>query len=182
MSVKVSVYIATSLDGFIARADGNLDWLDEANAMVPEGEDCGFGAFMSSVDTLLMGRKTYEKVLSIGIWPYGDTPVVVLSRSQISFPDHLPSTVSHSSEQPTELLNRLAGEGVQHVYVDGGKTIHGYLLEGLIDEITITVIPVILGEGIPLFGLVKNDIHLTHIRTTVFDFGFVQSTYAVEKE
>lgn len=182
MSVKVSVYIATSLDGFIARADGNLDWLDEANTKVPEGEDCGFVEFMNSVDTLLMGRKTYEKVLSFGEWPYVDTPVVVLSRNQILFPEHLPSTVSHSSEQPTELLNRLAAEGVQHVYVDGGRTIQGFLSEGLVDKITVTKIPVILGEGIPLFGSVKNDILLTHIRTTAFDFGFVQSTYAVEKE
>lgn len=182
MGVKVSVYIATSLDGFIARVDGNLDWLDAANTKVSEGEDCGFFVFMNSVDTLLMGRKSYEKVLSFGEWPYGDTPVVILSRNQISFPDHLPRTVSHSSEQPAELLKRLTGEGVQHVYVDGGKTIQGFLSEGFVDEITVTVIPVILGEGIPLFGSVKDDIHLTHIRTTAFDFGFVQSTYAVEKE
>ncbi len=181
MSVKVSVYIAASLDCFIARVDGDLDWLDEANAMVPDGEDCGFSEFMSSVDTLLMGRNTYEKVLSFGVWPYGDTPVVVLSRNQISFPGHLPATVSHSSESPVELLNRLAAEGVQHVYVDGGLTIQGFLSEGLVDEITITTIPVILGEGIPLFGSVKNDIHLTHIATTAFDFGFVQSTYSVKK-
>lgn len=181
MSIKISVYIATSLDGFIARSNGDLDWLDEANAMVPEGEDCGFGAFMRSVDTLLMGRKTYEKVLSFGVWPYGDTPVVVLSRNQMSFPNHLPDTVSHSSESPVDLLNRLAGEGVKHVYVDGGQTIQGFLTEGLVDEITITTIPIIIGEGILLFGSVKNDIHLAHITTTTFDFGFVQSTYCVEK-
>lgn len=182
MSIKVSVYIATSLDGFIARADDNLDWLDEANAMVPEGEDCGFAEFMNSVDTLLMGRKTYEKVLSFGGWPYGETPVVVLSSNPISFPAHLPSTVSHSSERPADLLKRLAGEGIQHVYVDGGLTIQSFLSEGLVDEITVTVIPVILGEGIPLFGTVKDDIHLTHVVTTAFDFGFVQSTYTVGKE
>jgi len=182
MSIKVSAYIATSLNGFIARVNGDLDWLDEANAMVPEGEDCGFVEFMNSVDTLLMGRKSYEKVLSFGEWPYGETPVVVLSSKSITFPEHLSSTVSHSSEQPTELLNRLAGEGIQHVYVDGGLTIQSFLLEGLVDEITVTVIPVLLGEGILLFGSVKDDIHLTHIRTTAFDFGFVQSTYTVEKE
>lgn len=182
MSVKVSVYMATSVDGFIARSNGDLDWLDDSNAMVPLGEDCGFGEFLSTVDTLLMGRKTYEKVLSFGEWPYGDTPVVVLSRNPISFPGHLPSTVSHTSEQPPELLNRLAGEGIKHVYVDGGQTIQGFLSEGLVDEITMTVIPVILGAGIPLFAPVKNDIHLAHIRTTTFDFGFVQSTYSVRKE
>lgn len=181
MSIKVSVYIATSLDGFIARSNGDLDWLDKANAMVPEGEDCGFVEFMSSVDTLLMGRNTYEKVLSFGVWPYGETPVVVLSRNPITFPDHLPSTVSHSFEQPEELLKRLAGEGVHHVYVDGGQTIQGFLQEGLVDEITITTIPVVIGGGISLFGSVTNDIHLAHIGTTAYDFGFVQSTYGVKK-
>ena len=179
MNIKVSVYIATSLDGFIARSNGGLDWLDEANAMVSEGEDCGFAAFMNSVDTLLMGRKTFEKVLSFGECPYGDTPVIVLSRNQISFPDHLPSIVSHSSERPADLLNRLAGKGVQHVYVDGGLTIQGFLSEGLVDEITVTAIPALLGDGIPLFGAVESDIHLTHVRTTAFDFGFVQTTYSV---
>lgn len=182
MSIKVSVYIAASLDGFIARVDGNLDWLDEANTTVPEGEDCGFVEFMNSVDTLLMGRKTYEKVLSFGQWPYDDTPVVVLSSKPITFPDHLPSTVTHSSDRPAKLLKRLAGEGIQHVYVDGGLTIQSFLSEGLVDEITVTVIPVILGEGIPLFGSVEDDIQLTHVRTTAFDFGFVQSTYTVDNE
>ena len=86
MCMKASVFIATSLDGFIARRDGNLDWLDEANAVVPEGEDCGFQAFTDSIDTLIMGRNTFEKVLPFGQWPYGSTPVIVLSRNKISFP------------------------------------------------------------------------------------------------
>lgn len=179
MSVKVSVYIATSLDGFIAGDDGRLDWLDEANAVVPNGEDCGFSAFMDAVDTLIMGRKTYEKVLSFGAWPYGGKPVVVLSRNSISFSPGLPDCVTCSSESAGELLKRLSAEGVKHVYVDGGITIQRFLTEGLIDEITVTVIPVILGSGIPLFGATGTDIKLTHIRTNVFDFGFVQTTYAV---
>lgn len=87
MNINVSVSMPTSLDGFIAGSNGDLAWLDEANAMAPEGEDCGFGAFMSSVDTLLMGRNTYEKVLLFDQWPYGDTPVVVLSGQSITFPD-----------------------------------------------------------------------------------------------
>ena len=181
MDIKVSVYIATSLDGFIARNDGELDWLDEAKSVVPDGEDCGFKAYMDSVDMLIMGRKTYEKVLSFGEWPYGRTPVVVLSHNPISFPSNIPDSVTHSSEPPRNLLSRLSDEGSEHVYVDGGITIQGFLSEGLVDEITVTVIPVILGGGIPLFGPMENDIRLTHLRTTAFDFGFVQTTYAVTK-
>ena len=179
MRTKVSVYIATSLDGFIAREDGALDWLDEANVAVPEGEDLGFRAFLESVDTLIMGRKTYEQVMSFGRWPYGQIPVVVLSRNSISFPPSLPDSVTHSSESPRDLYERLSGEGVEHIYVDGGITIQGFLSEGLVDEITVTVIPVILGGGIPLFGSIENDIRLTHVHTIAFDFGFVQTTYSV---
>jgi dihydrofolate reductase len=137
---------------------------------------------MDSVDALIMGRKTYEQVLSFGEWPYDRTPVVVLSRNPISFPPGVPATVTHSSEPPRDLLERLSKEGAERVYVDGGITIQGFLSEGLIDEITVTVIPTILGDGIPLFGSIERDISLTHVRTTAFDFGFVQTTYSVQKE
>lgn len=181
MHTKVSVYIAISLDGFIARKDGALDWLDEANTTVPDGEDCGFQAFMNSVDTLIMGRKTFEQILSFGEWPYGSTTVIVLSRNSISFPPNVPETVVNSSEAPRELLNRLSGEGAEHVYVDGGITIQGFLSENLVNEITVTVIPVILGDGIPFSGPLPKDIHLAHVRTRAFDFGFIQTTYSVKK-
>lgn len=182
MKTKISVYVGISLDGFIARADGAVDWLDEANRAVPDGEDCGFGAFMATVDVLVMGRKTYEQVLSFGQWPYGGTRVIVLSRNPISFPADLPDTVSHSSEPPQELVRRLSGEGVRHVYVDGGNTIQGFLAAGLVDEITVTVVPVILGGGIPLFGLLDQEIHLNRINTAVYDFGFIQTTYSVGRD
>ena len=179
--MKASVYIATSLDGFIARRDGSIDWLNEAHALVPEGEDCGFRAFMDSVDTLIMGRKTYEQVLSFGQWAYGKTPVVVLSHGPVEIPSPLPDTISHSAESPKALLMRLSAMGIEHVYVDGGNTIQGFLADSLIDEITITRIPVAIGNGIPLFDPAGRDVKLTHLHTTTYDFGFVQTSYRVDK-
>jgi dihydrofolate reductase len=180
--MKASVYIGTSLDGFIARRDGSIDWLNEAQGLVPEGEDCGYKAFMESVDVLIMGRKTFEQVLTFGPWYYGETPVIVLSHNPMTIPSHLPGTVSHSSESPQMLLDRLSDQGVKHVYVDGGSTIQGFLAESLIDDITITRIPIALGEGIPLFGPMERDLYLTHVSTKTYDFGFVQTTYQVIKD
>ena len=180
MSLRASVYIATSLDGYIARENGELDWLDAANASVPEGEDCGFHQFLKSIDVLVMGRKTYEKVLSFGVWVYGNTPVVVLSRNKIEFPGDLSQNVSCSSESPRELCERFADKGAKRLYIDGGITIQRFLADGLITDMTITVIPVVLGKGIPLFGNLEKDILLEHVATKSFDFGFVQLTYNVK--
>ena len=182
MSLVSSVFIATSLDGFIARTGGELDWLDAANATVTEGEDCGYRAFIESIDVLIIGRKTYEQVLSFDKWSYGSKPVIVLSSNQIEIPEQLAQTVSHSSESPKELCETLSEQGAKQLYIDGGNTIQRFLAEGLIDEITITVIPIILGKGIPLFGDFKKDIPLKHIATKTYDFGFVQLTYQVIKK
>jgi dihydrofolate reductase len=179
--MKISVYIATSLDGFIARADGSLDWLDKANAAAPSGEDFGFQEFMASVDTLVMGRMTYEKVLSFGEWGYGTTPVVVLSSQPIEIQPEMQSTVTGSSESPQALCDRLSVEGVRHIYLDGGVTIRGFLADGLVDEITITQIPVLIGEGLPLFGPLENDVDLELLESRSFDSGFVQSKYSVQR-
>ena len=180
MSLKASVFIATSLDGFIARSDGGLDWLDAANAMVPEGEDCGYALFSASIDLLIMGRKSYEKVRSFEQWPYAK-PVIVLSRNEMVIPEDLRSSVSHSSESPQALCDRLSAEGVKRLYIDGGITIQRFLAAGLIDDLTITLIPVILGEGIPLFGGLAQDVALKHVSTNSYDFGFVQLVYEVVK-
>lgn len=181
MTAKTSVFIATSLDGFIARLDGSIDWLNEANAVVPSGEDCGYSEFMQSVDVLVMGRKTFELVLTFDGWPYGDKKVIVMSSQPLSIPERLPETVSVSSETPQALLERLSALGMQHLYVDGGVTIQRFLAAGLIDELTITIIPTLIGQGRPLFGPSKNDISLIHVATKAFEFGFVQVRYRIAR-
>ncbi len=179
---KRSVFIATSLDGFISRIDGSIDWLDEANTKVPKGEDCGYEEFMSSVDALVMGRHTFDLAKSFGAWPYGQTPVFVLSSRMSSLPHGVPSTVSVSKEAPATLVARLSAQGMSHLYIDGGVTIQRFIADGLIDEITITTIPVLIGTGRPLFGPLARDVRLEHMLTRVFEFGYVQTKYRVVKE
>lgn len=178
MSIRASVFIATSLDGFISRKDGSIDWLNEANASVPTGEDCGYKAFADSIDVMVMGRHTFDLVRTFDTWPYGDKRVVVLSSRPVEIPEDWRKTVSSSSEEPAALMRRLESEGVQHAYVDGGITIQRFLGAGLIDELTITLIPVLLGEGRPLFGALKQDVKLKLLRSKAYDFGFVQVTYS----
>lgn len=182
MRPKVSVFIATSLDGYIARANGDLDWLDMAQARVPAGEDCGYQAFMQTVDVLIMGRKTYEKVRSFGPWPYGEMAVIVLSSTAMSFPDTISATVTHSSEDPQTLCERLWHDGVRNIYIDGGYTIQRFLAARLVDELTITIIPILLGRGIPLFGSLETDINLSCVGTKRYEFGFVQLKYRLQKD
>ena len=179
MTASCSVFIATSLDGFIARTNGSIDWLNEANKSVTPGEDCGYSNFMADIDALVMGRNTFEQVLTFDSWPYGSTPVVVLSRREISLPFNVPPCVSVSNETPSTLVARLTEHGATKIYVDGGLTIQSFLSAGLIDDITITVIPVLLGSGRPLFGSLPADVHLAHENARVFDFGFVQNRYRV---
>jgi dihydrofolate reductase len=174
--MKVSVFIATSLDGFIAREDDSLDWLDQANKTVPAGEDCGYAAFMSSVDLLVMGRGTYEKVLTFGDWPY-QKPVIVLSSQALNIPESLASRVEHSSETPQAIYKRLSEQRVKRIYLDGGITIQRFMAAGLLDDLTITSIPIILGKGKPLFAALNRDIPLTLVSSRSYPFGFVQTTY-----
>lgn len=177
--IKASIYIAASIDGFIARKDGNLDWLDKASAGVPEGYDLGYQAFMSSVDILVMGRKSFEKVLSFGIWPYDGKRVVVLSRGQVEIPENLKDKrISVSNETPVKLLEKLEAGGCKHVYIDGGLTVQSFLEAGLVDEMTLTLAHVLIGTGIPLFGpLSSGDIELKLLGGEIFDFGMTQLKY-----
>lgn len=179
MTIRCSVFIATSLDGFISRGDGRIDWLIEANAAVPPGEDCGYAKFFATVDALVMGRNTFEQALSFAEWPYGSTPVFVLSRTQQKLPAQAPATISLSAEKPALLVQQLSAKGFRHLYVDGGLAIQSFLAAGLIGKMTITVIPVLLGSGKPLFGYLENDVHLELLSSTTYEFGLVQSTYRV---
>ncbi len=174
-----SVFIATSLDGCIARHDGAIDWLEAANAAVPAGEDCGYADFMTSVDAIVMGRGTFEKVLSFPEWPYGSTPVYVLSTSITTLPAGVPNSVHLLNAAPMDVLRRAAEAGHHHLYIDGGRTIQAFLSAGLITDLVITVVPVLLGSGIRLFGDLPADIDLRLLSSKPYPFGFVQSHYAV---
>lgn len=178
MGIKCSVFIATSLDGFIARKNGELDWLPGSDGAMND-EDHGYAEFFASIDTLVIGHNTYELVLGFGEWPYRGKKVVVLSSRFPNTPTRLADGVEGSSASPAELVNLLAACGSRYVYVDGGKTIQSFLQAGLIDEMTITRVPILLGEGIPLFGPLAQDVRLQHESTISFASGLVQSRYKV---
>src|SRR3712207_3480080 len=137
MGIKATVYIATSLDGFIARPNGDLDWLTSEGAG-QEGEDYGYQAFIDTVDVVIMGRGTFEKVLTFDGWPYGGKKVLLLSSSLAEVPPQLSAHVELRDTSPPELMAELAERGATHVYVDGGQTIQRFLNAGLIDELIVT--------------------------------------------
>ncbi|WP_022704239.1 dihydrofolate reductase family protein [Pseudorhodobacter ferrugineus] len=177
MPLSCHAFIAASLDGFIARPDGSIDWLEPFNAA---DEDHGYDAFIADKDGIIMGRGTYETVLGFGQWPY-TRPVIVLSHSLTvdDIPDSLADHVAITDMDPTELVAALAEEGWQNAYVDGGQVIQSFLNAGLLDQMTITRVPVLLGSGRPLFGSVAADMHLNLIGSRSFPSGLVSSTYRI---
>ena len=171
--MKASVFVGTSLDGFIARTNGALDFLPPGG-----GEPHGYDEFMESVDALVIGRKTYETVLAFDTWPYGQKPVFVLSTRPLA-PAPDAARVEHLSGPLAAIPSQLEARGIQHVYVDGGITVQGFLRAGLIQRLIITRVPVLIGTGIPLFGPTTRDIVLKHIATRQYASGLVQSEYEV---
>lgn len=173
--VRCSVFIALSLDGFIARPDGGLDWLPQ-----PEpGEDYGYTRFIETVDTVLMGRNTFDQVLTFPEYPYADRNLVVLTTRPLALPAPLAGKVQCMQGEPAQILARLVEQGACHVYVDGGETIRRFLRAGLIQDMILTRVPVLLGRGIPLFGDLDGEIPLEHVETVVYPHGLVQSHYRV---
>ena len=178
---RTSVYIATSLDGFIAREDGSVDWLPAPD---PGGEDFGYAAFAASVDAIVMGRASFESVLTFGAWPYGGKRVLVLSRTMTAYDPRvagLPDVEVHPGP-PATVLRDLHARGVRHVYVDGGRVVQAFLAHGLIDAFILTRIPILLGGGRSLFGDLPKPVPLEHVETRAYPQGLVQSHYRVVRE
>ena len=175
--VTTHVFIAVSLDGYIARQDGDIGWLLQRDDPT---EDHGYEAFIADKDGIIMGRGTYEKVLTFGEWLY-EQPVVVLSRqlADTPVPEALKGKVQFSRRAPKEVINDLAAQNIHRVYIDGGQLIQSFLRDGLASDIIITTVPVLLGSGKPLFGYLPHDIDLTLLSSRSFPSGLVQSHYQV---
>lgn len=184
--MKCSVYIATSADGFIARRNGSIDWLMAAGnqtADMGEDADMGFNQYINSVDCMVMGRKCMEVIAAMNLtekqWPYGDTRIVVLSNSLKEAPASLAGRVEMYSGDIKDLMAGLEKDGFKHAYIDGGKTIQAFINLELINEMTITRAPILLGEGISLFAKTARDITLEQSSAKSFANDFIQEFYKV---
>jgi dihydrofolate reductase len=170
--MKLSVFCGVSVDGFLARLNHTFDFLDAGGQ-----EPHGYEEFYAGVDVVVIGRNTFEVVRTFGQWYYGSKPVVVLSNRPLDFSFIEGGVVEQLSGEPAEIAAQLKARGFKHAYIDGGITIQRFLAAGLIDRLIITRVPVLIGEGIPLFGAVPRDILLRHIATRSYDGGLVQSEY-----
>jgi len=184
--MKCSVFIATSVDGYIATISGNIDWLEnagKADADMGEFSDLGFNKYISSIDCMIMGRRCMEKISSFNLsseqWPYGDIPIFVLSNTLKEAPNNLKDKVEMYAGEIPVLISRLERKGLQHAYIDGGATITSFLNLGLINEMTITRAPVLLGNGISLFGKTSSPIKLENSKAEVYPNDFIQVKYKV---
>ncbi|KFI06923.1 dihydrofolate reductase family protein [Massilia sp. BSC265] len=168
-------FIATSLDGYIARPDGDIGWLLQRD---DPAEDHGYAAFMADKDAIVMGRGSYEKVLGFDPWPY-DRPVLVLSKQLAGtpVPEALRGKVRFSSAAPAQAMAELAAQGVHRVYVDGGQLVQSFIRAGLVEDMVLTTVPVLIGAGRPLFGALPRDLDLALVASRSFPSGLVQSTY-----
>lgn len=171
------VFVATSLDGYIADKNGYIDWLQSIPN--PKQIDMGYSDFMNDIDAVVMGRNTFETVRGMDIpWPY-DKFVFVLSRRQNIVPGKLRGRVELINGPLQEVIKRIHDRGYHRLYIDGGVTIQSFLKENLIDEITITIIPVLLGAGIPLFGHLEKPIMFKCAETKIYLDGLVQNRFVL---
>ena len=185
--MKCSVFIATSLDGFIAKLDGNVDWLHTSgkqDAQMGPNSDMGWSDYIKSVDCMIMGRKCMDMINSMNLteqeWPYGNIKIMVLSNTIKEVPTGLQGKIEMYSGELNALINTLEKAGHQHAYIDGGTSIQGFLNIQLINEMTITRVPILLGEGISLFGKTQQDILLHNCSATAFANDYIQETFEVK--
>ncbi len=172
---KNIVFIAKSLDGFIAGKNGELDWLNSIPN--PNNDDMGFIQLMNEIDAILMGRTTFEIICGFGgEWPYSK-PVFVLSNTLKKIPENFNEKVSLINGRPQEIIEKVYEKGFFKLYIDGGRTIQNFLKEDLIDELRITTIPILLGGGFPLFGDLVQPMEFEHITSKVFLGQIVQNHY-----
>lgn len=173
------VFIAASLDGYIAKPDGGIEWLI---ARDDPSEDHGYNDFIKDMDGIIMGRGTFEKALTFNPWPY-TIPVVVMSKTfaSVNVPEKLKGSVRIFNDSPSNIMKLLEIEGWRKVYIDGGLIIQSFLREKLVSDMVITTVPVLLGSGRALFGSLTEEVSLTHVKTCPFSSGLVQSTYLVKK-
>ena len=169
-----TVYIAASIDGYIATKSGGLDWLHELPN--PDNDDYGYAEFMNNIDALVMGRNTFEKVLGFGTWHY-DKKVFVVSSSLTEVPVELSGKVELITGSLSAVLSEIKSQGYENLYIDGGMLIQSFLAEDLIDELIITRIPILLGEGIPLFGELSQPLKFIPKETKTYSNALVQSCY-----
>lgn len=175
MKKKNIVYIACSLDGYIADKDGGLDWLHSIPN--PDGVDMGFSKFISSIDAIVMGRNTFETVCSFDIeWPYS-VPVFVMSNTLTAISEKFSSKAELVKGTLNEILDTIHKKGHAKLYIDGGKTIQNFLREDLIDELIISTMPILLGGGVSLFGELSSPLNFEHISSEVFLDAIVQNAY-----
>ena len=169
------VFIATSLDGYIADINGSVDFLNEYPD--PVNEDMGYHSFIESIDALIMGSKTFETILGFGIdWPY-TKPVYVVTSQERFLPEKLIGKVSFINGSPQQIISQMLALQHKHLYIDGGRVIQSFLQENLIDEMIITTVPCLLGSGVALFGSVSQTIFFSCIETKTFSNGLVQCRY-----
>lgn len=172
--MRVSVFCGVSVDGFIARRNGDLDFLEAGGA-----EPHGFEEFFAGIDVLAMGRLTFEKVLTMGDWPFLGKRVVVLSGRPLDLSGAGDVVVEQMAGDPASLVARLEASGARNLYIDGGVTIQGFLRAGCVDRLIVTRVPVLIGDGIPLFGALPEDVRLRHVETRTYAAGLVQTEYEV---
>lgn len=179
MNMKNKVFIATSLDGYIADANGEIDWLHAIPN--PENNDMGYAEFMSEIDALVMGRTTFETVCGFDIdWPY-QKPVFVLSNTLTEIPAEYEGKAMLIKGTLTEILAQIHAKDFYSLYIDGGSTIQNFLKEDLIDEMTITIIPTLLGGGVSLFGELAEKLNFTCVDSKIYLDKVVQNCFVRDR-